>query len=57
MSDFDGGFGLEMIPSGLDTIADIYLIADVLRQRGYQEADIDGIMSGNMLRKLRQALP
>lgn len=56
-TDFDGGFGLEMIPSGLDTIADIYLIADVLRQRGYQEADIDGIMNGNMLRKLRQALP
>ncbi|MBZ0287588.1 MAG: membrane dipeptidase, partial [Anaerolineae bacterium] len=38
-TDFDGGFGLENIPDGLDTIADTYLIGDVLRERGYQEAD------------------
>ena len=33
------------------------MIAEALRQRGYEEEDIAAIMSGNMLRKLRQALP
>ncbi len=56
-SDFDGGFGLESIPDGLDTVGDLMLIAGSLRERGYTEADIDAVMSGNMLRKLRAALP
>ncbi|MEO8606993.1 MAG: membrane dipeptidase [Chloroflexota bacterium] len=56
-TDFDGGFGLESIPEGLDTIADIYSIGTALRERGYRESDIEAILSGNMLRKLRQALP
>jgi membrane dipeptidase len=56
-SDFDGGFGVESIPQGLDTTTDLLLISDVLRERGYAEDDIDAIMHGNMLRKLRQALP
>lgn len=56
-SDFDGGFGRESIPQGLDTVTDLLTIADALRERGYAEADIEAIMSGNMLRKLRQALP
>lgn len=56
-SDFDGGFGRESIPQGLDTVGDLLVIAEALRQRGYEEEDIAAIMSGNMLRKLRQALP
>jgi membrane dipeptidase len=56
-SDFDGGFGAESIPDGLDMGSDLLRIADLLRQRGYNAPDIDAIMSGNMLRKLRQALP
>lgn len=56
-TDLDGGFGAESIPAGFDTIADIITIGDGLRARGYGEADIDAILSGNMLRKLRQALP
>lgn len=56
-SDFDGGFGLESIPEGLDTVGDLMLIAGSLRERGYSEADIEAVMSGNMLRKLRAALP
>lgn len=56
-SDFDGGFGAESIPDGLDTVSDLIRIADLLRERGYNADDIDAIMSGNMLRKLRQALP
>ena len=31
-------------------------IADVLRARGYSEPDIEGVMSGNMLRQVRQVL-
>ena len=56
-SDFDGGFGSESIPAEIDTVADLLKIADVLRGRGYTEADIEAVMSGNMLAKLRQALP
>ncbi len=56
-SDFDGGFGVESIPDGLDTVADLWTIGDGLRARGYAENDISAILGGNMLRKLRQALP
>ncbi|MCA9904158.1 MAG: membrane dipeptidase, partial [Anaerolineae bacterium] len=56
-SDFDGGFGVESIPEGLDTVADLWAIGDGLRARGYAENDISLILGGNMLRKLRQALP
>jgi membrane dipeptidase len=56
-TDFDGGFGYESIPDGLDTIEDIYTIGEALSERGYAPADVEAVMSGNMLRKLRQALP
>jgi membrane dipeptidase len=56
-SDFDGGFGSEETPEGLDTVADLGKIAVGLRARGYAEGDIEAIMAGNMLRKMRQALP
>lgn len=55
-SDFDGGFGRESIPGGLDSVGDLLNIGQGLRERGYTEADIEAILSGNMLRKLRQAL-
>lgn len=55
-SDFDGGFGSESIPAEFDTVADLIKVADVLRARGYSEPDIEAVMSGNMLRKLRQVL-
>ena len=56
-TDFDGGFGLENIPDGMNSITDIWRIGEGLRERGYSEADIEAILSGNMLRKLRQSLP
>lgn len=56
-SDFDGGFGLESIPAGLDTVGDLMRIGSALHERGYAEGDIEAVLSGNMLRKLRQALP
>ena len=54
-SDLDGGFGKEQSPTDLDTIADLQKMADLLRGRGYSEADVEGIMSGNFLRVVRQA--
>lgn len=56
-TDMDGGFGAESIPEGYDTQADLWTVGDALRRRGYSEADIQAILGGNMLRKLRQTLP
>jgi membrane dipeptidase len=55
-TDLDGGFGAESAPDGLDTVTDLWQIGDRLRERGYSPADVEAILSGNMLRKLRQAL-
>lgn len=55
-SDFDGGFGLDAIPSGMDTCADFLLIAEALEKRGYTREDIEKVMNGNWLRLLRQGL-
>ncbi|MFC1960871.1 dipeptidase [Chloroflexota bacterium] len=56
-TDVDGGFGAESIPDGIDTVTDLLRIADGLRDRGYAEADIEGVMNGNFLRVLRRSLP
>jgi membrane dipeptidase len=56
-SDFDGGFGLESVPAGLDSIADLRLIGDVLSERGYSNADVQAILGGNWLRVLSESLP
>lgn len=56
-SDFDGGFGRDQVPAGLDSIADLRFIGDALERFGYQPADVDAILSGNWLRILRQGLP
>jgi len=56
-SDFDGGQGAEAAPAELDTIADLPLIADALRSRGYQDEAIVAIMGGNWKRVLTQHLP
>jgi membrane dipeptidase len=56
-SDFDGGFGLQSVPTGIDTIADLRKIIPILNQKGYTEADISAIMGGNWLAHLRNNLP
>jgi membrane dipeptidase len=56
-SDFDGGFGLDKIPVGLDSIADLRLIGDALAARGYEQNDVEAIMGKNWLTTLRSALP
>jgi membrane dipeptidase len=56
-SDLDGGYGIEQTPNDLDTIADIQKIPELLRKRGYSEADIAAVMHGNWLRLLERRLP
>lgn len=56
-SDFDGGFGVETTPEEFDSVADLARVGDALRQSGYTEADIEGILGANWLRLLSEALP
>jgi len=56
-SDLDGGFGREQCPSDVATIADLSKIPALLKSRGYSDADVDGIMYGNFVRFLGEALP
>ncbi|MEM7655856.1 MAG: membrane dipeptidase [Bacteroidota bacterium] len=53
-TDLDGGFGREQSPLDVDTIADLQQVSALLKDRGYSEADIHGIMHGNWLRLLRR---
>jgi membrane dipeptidase len=54
-SDFDGGFGWADIPAELNSVADLALIGDKLKERGYTAVDIDNILGGNWIRLLQTA--
>jgi len=56
-TDFDGGFGVDQVPDGIDTIADLQKLIPILEERGYSEDEIMGIMHGNWLRMLTNGLP
>jgi membrane dipeptidase len=56
-SDFDGGFGVEDIPQGFDTVADLHLIGEALADRGYAPDDVAAVLGENWLRILRRGLP
>jgi membrane dipeptidase len=56
-SDFDGGFGLNTVPIGLDSIADLGLIGNTLSARGYGPEEVEAVLGGNWLSLLRRALP
>jgi len=56
-SDLDGGFGREQTAMDLETIADLARVPDLLRRRGYADADVEAIGHGNAIRFLEQALP
>ena len=53
-TDLDGGYGTEQTPMDLNSIADLQLIPDLLRGRGYHTADIEGIMWRNFVDFLRR---
>ncbi len=55
-TDLDGGFGREQTPSDVQTIADMQKLPEVLSGRGYSDEDIEGIMWGNWLEKLKTVL-
>lgn len=46
-SDLDGGFGTEQCPEDIDTITDLTRIGPLLSERGYSDADIEGILWRN----------
>jgi membrane dipeptidase len=56
-TDFDGGFGLQSVPSELDTIADLHKLAPLLSEKGYTEADIAAIFGQNWIDRLKCILP
>jgi membrane dipeptidase len=56
-SDLDGGYGTEQTPVGLETIADLQKLVDILAERGYPGRDIDAVFYSNWLRFFVQHLP
>ncbi|MEJ2707508.1 MAG: membrane dipeptidase [Anaerolineales bacterium] len=56
-SDFDGGFGLQSTPLGIDTIADLQKLVPLLAEKGYDEVDIAAVMGQNWIEMLRRILP
>lgn len=55
-SDLDGAFGKEQGPYDLDTIADVQKLKGILKERGYENEDIENIMYKNWVRFLRRVL-
>jgi membrane dipeptidase len=55
-SDLDGGYGTEQTPQDLTSIADLQILTQLLADRGYSTADIEGIMHGNWIRLLSDVL-
>lgn len=49
-SDMDGGFAADRMPTGINQPADLVLLTEALRSRGWSEPDIAGFVSGNWLR-------
>ncbi len=56
-SDFDGGFGLESVPVGIETIADLQKLAPVLTAKGYNDEEVAAVLGENWLRHLKKNLP
>jgi len=56
-SDFDGGFGLEAAPAGVDTIADLQKLGPILMTKGYNDGEIAAVLGENWLRHLKTYLP
>ena len=56
-TDFDGGFGWQSVPAGIDTIADLQKLAPLLAAKGYPPQDIAAILGENWLDHIRRTLP
>jgi membrane dipeptidase len=56
-SDFDGGFGLQRTPHGIDTIADLRDLAPKLIHKGYTAEDVCAVLGRNWITYLENNLP
>ena len=56
-SDFEGGFGLNAVPVGIETIADLQKIGKLLEMKGYNDEDVSAILGKNWLHHLEISLP
>lgn len=56
-SDIDGGYAYSSLPDRIDTASDLWLLRKSLLGRGFNADEAKAILSGNMLRKLRETLP
>jgi membrane dipeptidase len=56
-SDFDGGFGLEQVPWGFNSVADLITLEKELGEYGYSSDQAQQVLAGNWLRILMPALP
>lgn len=56
-SDFDGGLGLEHVPTGFESVADLVSLDRELGEYGYSPDQVEKILAGNWLRVLRERLP
>ena len=54
-SDLDGGFGRELSPIDLDTIAVLQRLPGILANRRYRQEDIVKIAHGNLVNLFRRA--
>jgi len=54
-TDLDGGFGRDLAPTDVDTIADLQKFLVILSSRGYREEDVRKIAHGNLIRFFRHA--
>ncbi len=49
-SDMDGGFAATRMPMGMETPRDLTLLVEGVRARGWSDAEVEGLTSGNWLR-------
>lgn len=56
-SDIDAGYTYRALPQEVDTSTDLWELKDCLQERGFSDTDVEAILGGNMLRKLRETLP
>ena len=56
-SDLDGGFGSESTPQGVDSVAGLQMLGDVLSRDGFSGFDVSNVMADNWIRLLEKALP
>ena len=56
-SDFDGGYGVQSVPAGIDTIADLQRLNLLLAEKGYTDEHLAAILGENWISLLKRTLP